>query len=116
MMYINLFITRFFVGLLLLTGVIGISLGGCAGKVKDAATCDGVICDLGTCKEGVCVNPADCEINNTCKPEPCDKVICERGLCERSTGQCVSKSTCTTETDCIDGQRCFYSHCLDQQS
>jgi hypothetical protein len=88
-------------------------------------------CATGVCQGSACINPDTCETNadcfertfcaedNTCKPDPCNSFQCGVGQCDRGTTECVSKDTCTLETeadDCVNGDKCLDGSCYDEVS
>ena len=83
-------------------------------------------CSVGTCQQGVCVNPDRCDSNDECLPrtycsnlgncvvDPCHEVQCKRGVCEPGTDNCVSADSCTERTelfDCVAGEQCANGEC-----
>lgn len=88
-------------------------------------------CDTGVCENGGCVNPESCTENGdclprtycatsgeseegTCEPDPCNDIKCPRGVCKRGTDQCVSRESCSDETemrDCVSGEKCADGSC-----
>jgi len=92
-------------------------------------------CETGVCDGSACVNPDRCTENGdclpktycdtsssggsgTCEPDPCNDVRCPRGVCERGAGECVSKESCSVETesfDCISGEKCADGTCVPNE-
>ncbi|MFW5966037.1 MAG: hypothetical protein ACOCV2_00910, partial [Persicimonas sp.] len=88
-------------------------------------------CSAGVCEDEACVNPSSCEENadcvegtfcgpdETCEADPCNETHCPRGVCERGTDNCVSRDSCTKETetdDCIEGEKCADGTCADEDA
>jgi hypothetical protein len=103
------------------------------GVCEATATCESdADCDTGVCEDGVCANPESCTEDGdclsrtfcetpgdsetgTCEPDPCRDVRCPRGVCERGTDRCVSRESCTKETqmrDCVAGKMCADGTCV----
>jgi len=107
--------------------------GTCEARTECEADSD---CDTGVCRDGGCTNPDTCTENSdclarthcekepdaeegTCKPDPCNDKTCLRGVCKRGTDKCVSKESCTEETDlldCVSGEKCADGTCADEES
>jgi len=54
----------------------------------------------------------------TCEPDPCNDVTCTRGTCQRGTDNCVSKESCTEDTelvDCVAGEKCANGTCAGSE-
>lgn len=107
--------------------------GTCVAQTECEADSD---CDTGICRDGGCTNPETCTEDSdclprthcdiegeaeegTCEPDPCNDKTCQRGVCKRGTDKCVSKESCTEESellDCVSGQKCANGSCADEES
>ena len=102
----------------------------CVGQNQCSSDAD---CDAGVCNDdGVCVNGSSgcqqnsdclartfCNADGECAPDPCNDVTCKRGTCERGTDDCVSRDSCTADTetiDCISGEKCAAGSCEPAES
>lgn len=108
-----------------------------AGACLPVTNCEGDgDCETGVCDGNACVNPDSCtengdclpktycdtsssESGGTCEADPCNDVRCPRGVCERGVGECVSKESCSKETetfDCVSGEKCADGTCVSNEN
>ncbi len=90
--------------------------------------CKDVMCVVGVCSAGECVNPTSCNETDTCLngfvcgddnkcnieiTALCLDVECPAGECSKTTGECINKSVCdrNSPTDCIEGYSCYAQTC-----